>query len=454
MFRSDSHNKIFFIGIGGISMSALAMILKNKGCDVSGYDRSSGPQTKMLEEAGISVTYDLDCPLPPNTDAVVYTAAVDGAHPLMISAADSGIEIISRADLLGALASEYKNSIGIAGTHGKSTTSGMLSSIFEYSKDCDSTYVVGAVLPFIGAAFKAGSDENFIFEACEYKNSFHSFYPAVSVILNIDLDHTDFFKNIENMKNSFRRYLENTSKAAVLNYDSPNVREISDASDKDIYYYSIYSDKADFYAKNIVYNNGLPVFDVHSKGSFMQKIKLSIPGEHNISNAMAAFTAAYISGLAPGEIAYGLNNFKGVARRFEYICDINGGRLYDDYAHHPDEITATLNSARAITKGRLIAVFQPHTFSRLSFFFDEFKNSLTLADIAVITEVYSAREPADNTVNGEKLAGTLDNSIYIKEFTDIQDYILKNVGQGDTCILLNAGDLYKICENIKKLLTN
>lgn len=442
----EEYRNVYFVGIGGVSMSALALILKSKGIAVSGYDRSHSHETDILENHGVFITYDENSSLPADTDLCVYTAAVNTSHPIVSQAVTKSIECVTRAVLLGEIADCYGVSIGVAGTHGKSTTSGMISSIYNQAPDCDPSFAVGALLPFINAYYKVGTDGNFVFEADEYKDSFLHFRPTTSVVLNVCHDHPDYFKDLEQTVNSFRKYVSHSEKA-VFCLDCEGSVQSSLGFEGQKYFYSV-KQKADFYAENIRMLGG--------KGSFTLcypdgkvNVSLSVPGEHNISNALAAFCACYINGLEVQAIVDGMENFKGISRRFEKIAEINGATVISDYSHHPDEISACLKTARQIARNRVITVFQPHTFSRLANLFEDFVSALSVSDICCVTDVFSARETDTRGVSGELLAQKL-NGVYIPSFEAGAEFILTNASCGDVIVIMGAGDIYKIGEILQK----
>ncbi len=434
------YKKIYFVGIGGISMSSLALIMRSRGKKVLGYDRAKSKETAMLESHGVDIAYDTENPKLDGVDLAVYTAAVAPSHPILAEAASRGIEIIPRAALLGAISEDYEISVGIAGTHGKSTTSGMTARIFDLASGHDPTYAVGAYLPFAKACYKIGSDSTFIFEADEYKDSFLSFRPTTSVILNVHHDHPDYFKNIEQIITSFGKYISH-SKKAVVNLDCPNAVRAAKDYTGELFYFSV-KEKTDFYAENLVMTRGYASYDIVYPGG-RSKVNLAVPGDHNAANSLAAFAACFINGLKPEEIIAGISRFTGVARRFEKVGEINGAAVISDYAHHPDEITPTLKVARQVAEGRVITVFQPHTFTRLKALFGEFVSSLAASDILAVTDVYSARETDDCGVSGKLLAES-GCGVYCPRLADAAEFIKNTARKGDLVILMGAGDIYKV----------
>lgn len=438
---------IYFLGIGGISMSALALIMKKRGCNVAGYDAVRGSEVETLEREGVPVCCDPEEIQLDGFDAIVYTAALHETHPAMIKATASGLPIYSRASLLGAIAATYRHSVGVAGTHGKSTCSGMLSRICE--EDGGSTYIVGAVLPFVGSAYKLGNDDRIIFEACEYCDSFLEFHPSLAVVLNVHLDHTDYFSDEEAMISSFRKYISGSG-SALINADDPNSVKAAAGTGKTIHTFSV-SGNADFTAVHTVSEHGLPEFDILEDGKAAAHIKLAVPGIYNVYNAVAAYAAARLIGISPEKAMSGLNAFHGVKRRFELCEGINSpAAFYADYAHHPDELKATLAAARSVTSGKVIAVFQPHTYSRLKSFFGEFAEALKAADVIIITDVYAARETCNCGVSGKLLADAINGAMYLPSFDSVADTLLKYASAGDTVMILGAGDIIRLVDILRR----
>lgn len=450
MLDISKYNNVFFVGIGGISMSSLALIMKKSGRHVAGYDRSHNNETLLLENSGIKIVYDYESSEIEKYELVVYTAAVDFTHPLLVRAQNHGLTVISRATLLGVIASQYSESVAIAGTHGKSSTTGMISCVCHNYPSCDATYVVGAALPFIKSAYKIGSDQKFIFEACEYKNSFLSFFPHISVVLNVELDHTDFFPSISAMKSSFIKFIKN-SDICVFNKDNQNALEAATTAGVPCVSFAINDPDADYRATNISVVDGVTCFDIITGNNRCLPATLHVPGIHNVYNALAAFAAAALLNIPDADIIKGIGAFTGVSRRFEFLGTVNKARIYDDYAHHPDELDATLSAARSITCGRVICVFQPHTYSRLKAFFERFVLSLSVSDICIITDVFSAREADDGTVSGKILADAIKGAVYIPYFDEIASYICNIALPGDTVMIIGAGDVNKVYENIKNM---
>lgn len=432
-------------------MSAIAMMLTGKGFNVSGYDKTKGDVTEKLEKHGIPVFYDFEASQLNNCDAVIYSAAFGKDHPIMQEVLKTGKTLYSRAEILGALALMYENSIAIAGTHGKSTTSGMLGHILINAIGCDPTVVVGAIMRDVGSTYRIGTDENFVFEACEYKDSFLSFFPKIAVVLNISLDHTDYFTGIEHMKNSFAQFMNNGGKDgyAIFNLDCENC--ISAAQNnivKNITFSASGNTNADFYANNVCNSCGFASFDVYKNNQFYISVKLSAPGEHNVSNALAAIAVCDLCGISKEDVVKGLFSYVGVGRRFEYKGSFCGAEVYDDYAHHPDEIKVTLATAKDIAKNRVVTVFQPHNYSRLRDLFDDFAKSFNDTDLLILCPLYAARDGSGTEVSSELLAKRINGAIYLETFDEIKEFLKHELKTGDLLMIMGAGDITKLANSI------
>ncbi|MBR5285950.1 MAG: UDP-N-acetylmuramate--L-alanine ligase [Clostridia bacterium] len=432
-------------------MSAIAMILKGNGFAISGYDRTLGDVTDKLESNGIKVYSDFDISQLEGCDAVVYSAAFGIDHPIYKAVTETGIELFSRAEILGAIANLYKNSVAIAGTHGKSTTSGMLGHVLLNAAGCDPTVVVGAVMRDVGSTYRVGKDDNFVFEACEYKDSFLSFFPKIAVVLNVELDHTDYFTGIEHMRESFIKFMNNSGSDgyAVYNYDCENCKICAESYIGANVTFSANGDEnADYCAKNVEIISGFASFDVYKHGEFYISLKLSAPGEHNVSNSLAVVACCDLIGITKEDIVKGIVSFAGVGRRFEYKGSFCGADVYDDYAHHPDEIKVTLSAAKGISRGKVVAVFQPHNYSRLRDLFDEFKDSFNDADTLILCPLYAAREACGIEVSSELLAQEIDHAIYFETFDEIKEHLKSILNAGDLLIIMGAGDIAKLANSI------
>ena len=442
--------KIFFVGIGGISMSSLAFVCREQGYEVSGSDRAVSAMTEKLRAAGIPVAYEHRAENIEGADAVVYTGAVTLENPELAAATEKEIPLIYRADLLGYLMCEYTHRIGVAGMHGKSTATSMLSHLF-IDAGRKPTVLSGAETEEMGGAYLLGEKNYFIFEACEYKDSFLSFHPSISVILNIDLDHTDYFTGgIPQIVDSFTRYahlpFDGTSAlpVTIINADDEHTADVVKNLPHAVSF-GIHR-SADYQAKNISLAGGRASFDIVKGDQLLTHISLRVFGEHNIYNALATAAVGDLLGLSAEEIASGLCSFTGLRRRFEYKGDVNGASVYIDYAHHPREITATLAGAKAGTKGRLLAFFEPHTYSRTASLLKEFSTAFTDADAIYFLDIYAAREENVYGVSSEMLAKLTPRGAYADSYEKACDIIRAHAKEGDIIMILGAGTVAKIAD--------
>lgn len=457
MYHIDFHNpcNIYFIGIGGISMSGLAEILVKEGFCVSGSDFKQSKLTDHLSSIGVTVFYDQSTShIPEGTDVVVYTAAIHPGHPELLDAGRRCIPLLTRAQLLGQLMRNYKAAINIAGTHGKTTTTSMVTEVL-LAAGTDPTISVGGILPTIGGNIRVGGSDLFVTEACEYTNSFLSFFPTTEVILNIEADHLDFFKDLDDIRNSFHLFMKKLPKSGllVINGDIRDLPQLT--SDLDCRILTVgHGESCDYRAANIVYNEyAQPSFDVlASDGAVLGHISLSVPGEHNVYNALAV-VALCLSLSVPMEIiAKGLSNFHGTQRRFEKKGTVNGITIIDDYAHHPQEITATLTAAQKYPHNRLWCVFQPHTYTRTKALLGDFAEALSLADEVILAKIYPARETDNLGISSDNIRSLLEQSgtkaHYLETFPEIEKFILEHCIPGDLLITMGAGDVVKIGEDL------
>jgi len=427
------------LGIGGVSMSAIALMLCDMGYKVAGYDEKKGVYTDLVEKNGIDVVYGDQMPELDNVGVVVYTAAIKEDNKILVKARELNILTVVRAPFLGEMMKCYKNRIGVSGTHGKSTASGMISQIFM-DADINPTLMVGADLPVIKTGLRIGGDEHFVFEACEYKDSFLSFSPTLSVVLNVELDHTDYFLSLDQMKDSYTKFM-NISKVAVVCFDSENARDAAKTTSARVVYYSAKSTDCDFYAKNFKLNRGFAEFDAYYNNEFLLHAKLGVPGAFQVENALAAIAVATLSGIESDAIVKGLENFTGVGRRFQFRGKLNGADVYDDYAHHPDEIKATLATAKAFEKGRVVVVYQPHTYTRTHDLFDDFATSFKDCDEVIFADIYAAREKNRFGITSKDLSDAVENGKYLGSFEEIEEYLKINVKEDDLVLIMGAGNI-------------
>lgn len=449
---------LFFVGIGGISMNSLAKISHLHGYNVSGYDRTPSEITENLEKMGIKVCYESDEKNVYDCDALIYTVAIPESNAEYSYAKSHSIPVISRADFLGYIMTGYTHRIGVSGTHGKSTTTGMIADVLVAAEK-DPTVFNGAPMRINGSTDVIGKNEYFVFEACEYMDSFLDFNPTCAVVLNLELDHVDYFKSIEQIRESFHRYINLTGMNgyAIINRDCENCMLMSEGYSGKKITFSRNDLKADFYSANEDLSNGYPSFDIMSEGELLTHVTLRVPGEHSISDALAAFASCYVSGISPDVIGKGLSSYEGISRRMEKICTTpENVDVYADYAHHPTEIATTVSGAKKICKGKLNIIFQPHTFSRTAELFDGFVSSLseTGADSVILCDIYSARETNIYGITSEDLAKKISErgvpSFVAPSFFEASECAEKMSSDGDTIIIMGAGDVIKCADYFKK----
>lgn len=458
MYKIDFEHPIHihFIGIGGISMSGLAEILLKEGFTVSGSDTKESALTKRLTAKGARIMYGQRAEnILPGIGCVVYTAAISRSNPELIQAVAKKIPMLTRAELLGQLMRNYDTPIAISGTHGKTTTTSMISHIL-LEAGLDPTISVGGILKAIGGNIRVGSSRTFITEACEYTNSFLNFFPKISVILNIEEDHLDFFKDLEDIRHSFREFssLLPSDGTLVINGEISDHEKIYEGLPCNIVTYGPDGDY-DYTARNISYDeNGHVSFDLFRHGEYADHMTLSVTGSHNASNALAAVAVADLLDIPTEVTKKGLLSFTGTDRRFEYKGKWNGITIVDDYAHHPTEIEATLKAARHAPHNSLWCVFQPHTYTRTKAFLGEFAKALSHADHLVLADIYAARETDTLGISSQDLAdkakklGT--DTHYFPDFAQIEAFLKNNCKPGDLLITMGAGDVVAIGEDLLK----
>ena len=441
---------VHFIGIGGISMSGLAEILMDEGFTVSGSDAHRSELTDNLEARGAKVYIGQKAEnIQDGIDVVVYTAAIHPDNPEFQEVKRRGIPMLTRAELLGEMMRNYKNAIAIAGTHGKTTTTSMVTEIFLQAKN-DPTISVGGILPAIGGNIRVGGPEFFVTEACEYTNSFLSFYPTMAVILNIEEDHLDFFKDLADIEHSFHAFADLVPQRGYIisNADDAGARDSVKGLQHPVFTFAVQDRTADCVADNVSFFDGCPVFDVVIHGEVYAHVELKIPGKHNILNTLAAASAAYVLGL-PGEaVSRGLETFHGAGRRMEHKGTYHGAEVYDDYAHHPGELHALLTTARTMGYQRVICAFQPHTYSRTKALFSQFVEELKLPDVTVLAEIYAAREQNDIGISSQDLAREIPGAIYCSSLEKVTDTLASLAQPGDLILTVGAGDIFRAGEKL------
>ena len=444
----DGCKRVYFIGIGGINMSSLAHITKNMGYEVAGSDRTQTELTMRLEAEGIRINYSHSRANAEGFDAFVYTVAISPDNPEYRYAMDNGLPCISRADYLGYIMTKYDRRIGIAGMHGKSSCTSMCAEAL-IKCGAEPTVLSGAELSIMRGAYCVRGNENFVFEACEYMDSFLHFNPTVAVILNIEMDHVDYFKSMDQIRESFAKYasLVGADGTVIYNADDAEVcRALEGVSGRRVSF-GIESADATFCAENITAHRGRYSFDVISCGEKVSHIDLNVTGYHNIYNALAAFAACRECGVEGEELAKAIGGFCGARRRMEYKGSVRGAQVYDDYGHHPTEISATLAGTGAICEngGRLFCVYQPHTYSRTAALLDEFAAAFGACDRVIFADIYAAREKNVFGVSSELLAKMIgDKATYAGGFCECADVLNNELREDDVCVVMGAGDVYKV----------
>lgn len=445
---------VHFIGIGGISMSGLAEILLEEGFTISGSDAKQSALTDSLAKKGATIYIGQKASnLSIRPALVVYTAAIREDNEEFKAAVDAGIPMLSRAELLGQIMDNYEKSIAVAGTHGKTTTTSMISQILLVAK-ADPTISVGGILEAIGGNIRVGGSEVFITEACEYTNSFLHFHPKYSIITSVEAEHLDFFKDIDDIRRSFHEFAGNTAHDGVLiiNGQIAALDQITNNLSCSVTTYGL-CENDDFYAKNITYNDhACGTYTLMHKTEDLGTVSLSVPGRHNVSNSLAAIALCLNLGLPLDVIKKGLLQFGGTKRRFEYKGTKNGITVIDDYAHHPTEVAATLTAARNYPHGRIICVFQPHTYSRTKAFLSDFARVLSMADIVVLADIYAAREKNTIGISSKDLLAELQKngqeSYYFPSFDEIEKFLSEKCINNDLLITMGAGDIVKVGEKL------
>lgn len=451
----DHPGKIHFIGIGGISMSGFAELLFSMGFTITGSDWHKSKITRHLESLGIQVVYGQnEKNITKEIDLVVFTAAVQKSNPEYQEAERLGLPLMERATMVGQVMKNYSSAIAIAGTHGKTTTTSIASHIF-LEAGLDPTISVGGILQAIGGNIRIGHSEHFITEACEYTNSFLQFFPTVGLILNIEEDHMDFFKDLADIRHSFRAFAKRIPAhgTLIINADIDDYQEITKGLSCRVLTYSLTNTTADFTAANVSYDDmGRGSFDAVVKGEKTGHFSLSVVGEHNVSNTLACLALASLYGIEADSLQRALTAFHGTDRRFEYKGEKNGITIIDDYAHHPTEIRATLSAAANYPHKTLWCAFQPHTYTRTRAFLKDFAASLSLADKVILADIYAAREKDPGDISSQNLADELKKLgkevHYLPDFDAIEKFILKNLVDGDLLITMGAGNIVDIGENL------
>ena len=446
------YKHIHMIGIGGTSMSGIADILKKWGFYVTGSDASSSELVDKLQDNGISVVIGHDLDNLRKADLVIYSAAISKDDAELQEAKRLNIETMERSTFLGLITKAFKETISISGTHGKSTTTSMLSVCFlEAHKD--PSIQVGAILKQIDGNYRVGNSDYFILESCEYVESFLKFHPKTEIILNIDNDHLDYFKDLDHVKSSFVKFVKLLPKNGllILNADDSNSADLYKHTNAKIVTFGIQNEKSNFIARNITFdNNGFALFDVYRNNSFFKSIKLSVPGMHNVYNALACIATCYEYGIDKELIKSGLFKYTGAHRRFELVGSTNGAYVYDDYGHHPTEIKAVYDAMKKKKYNRSWVIFQPHTYSRTKSLLNDFSQALSGFDNIIVTDIYAARESDTLGVSSQDLVNQINinrvgkQALYMSDFDEIAKYIRDRVMPNDIVLTIGAGTVTNI----------
>lgn len=440
--------RIHFIGIGGSGMCPLAEILHSQGHYLTGSDNNESDTVKRIRNMGIPVVMGQKAENVDGADMVVYTAALLPDNPELVAAKEKGIPTFERSKLFGYFTRKYNNCVGVCGTHGKTTVTSMLTHIL-IENDFDPSAVIGGRLPLTGTNGRVGESDILVCEACEYKDTFLDLTPDISVILNVDRDHMEYFKTLENLEASFRKFADMSTKCVIYNGDDKNTLDsITGVDGKTMITFGT-SDECDYVAKNIDFKDGaFPCYDVYHHGELLGRIELSVPGEHNVLNSLAAVSTAMYLGATFKQCKISVATFKGAGRRFEYLGSYNGADIVDDYAHHPAEIEVTLSAAKKMNYNRVWAVFQPFTFSRTQMHLKAFAETLSIADKVVLTEIMGSREINTYGITTQDLADEIEGSVWFDTFQKVADHLKENIKEGDLVLTLGCGDVYKIAKII------
>ena len=436
------------VGIGGVSMCPLAEVLRGMGLQVQGSDMTESDTVRHLRSLGIPVAIGHNAENLGDCDLVIRTAAVHDSNPEIAGAVARGIPVYERAQAWGAIMQRYPNALCVSGTHGKTTTTSMCTHIFM-AAEADPTVMIGGTLPLLHAGYRVGQGDTIILESCEYCNSFLSFFPTVAVILNVEEDHLDFFKDLHDIQRSFRQFAELVPEAGsvIVNADNASAMEAVAGIAHPVFTFGL-DHPADCTAANLQEVDGRPVFDVIVRGEKYAHVELHVYGHHNVLNALAAASAAYVLGLPGRAVEEGLASFTGAGRRFEHKGTYRGAEVYDDYAHHPDELHALFTTAREMGYQRLVVAFQPHTYSRTAKLFDRFVEELKIPDVAILAEIFAAREQNTLGISSADLCRNVPGAVYCSTLDKVADQLRQVAQPGDLILTVGAGDIYRAGEKL------
>ena len=435
------------VGIGGVSMAPLAEVLKGMGMEITGSDMNESATVAHLRSLGIHISIGHWAENVRGAELVIRTAAVHDDNPEIAAARQAGIPVFERAQAWGSIMRSYRNALCISGTHGKTTTTSMCTHIIM-AAEMDPTVMIGGTLPLLGAGHRVGRGDTIILESCEYCNSFLSFFPTVAVILNIEADHLDFFHDLEDVEHSFRHFADLVPENGMIvaNAEDENTMHTLAGETRPMLTFGV--ETGDIHAANLVWEKGLPTFDVICRGEPYAHVKLSVPGAHNLQNALAAAASAYALGVPASAVEQGLAAFRGAGRRFEHKGTFNGAEVYDDYAHHPGELKALLDTAATLGYQRVICAFQPHTYTRTKALFHDFVEVLKKADVTLLAEIFAAREQNTLGISSNDLAQKIPGSKYFASLDELTEH-LKDIAQpGDLILTVGAGNIYTAGEKL------
>ena len=436
-------------GIGGVSMSPLAEVLHKMGMVITGSDMHESATVDHLRSLGIPVAIGHRAENVGDAELVIRTAAIHDENPEIAAARARGIPVFERAQAWGSIMRGYKNALCISGTHGKTTTTSMCTHIIMAAQ-LDPTVMIGGTLPLLGSGYRVGHGDTIILESCEYCNSFLSFFPTVAVILNIEADHLDFFKDLEDVEHSFRAFADRVPENGLIvaNADDANTMHTLEGETRPVLTFGL--EQGDVHAANLTWHNCLPSFDVIYRGEVFTHVDLRVPGEHNVKNALAAAAASIALAVSPQAVSEGLNAFRGAGRRFEHKGTFHGAEIYDDYAHHPGELQALLSAARALGYERIICAFQPHTYTRTHALFDDFVEVLKEPDLTILAEIFAAREVNELGISSKDLAQRIPGSEYYSTLPEVTQRLRELAKPGDLILTVGAGDIYTVGEALAK----
>ena len=437
------------VGIGGVSMSSLAEVLHRNGMTISGSDWQENAKTLHLRQLGITIHTGVQAAENIlGADCIIRTAAAGDDNPEIAAALAAAIPVFERAEAWGAIMQRYENAVCIAGTHGKTTTTSMTTHIFMAAQT-DPTVMIGGTLPLIGSDYRVGKGNTIILESCEYCNSFHYFFPTIAVVMNIEEDHLDFFKDLDDIKASFRRFaaLAEHSGRIVANADDDNT--VDALTGLPVFTFGI-NRKADLRAENLVWNHGMPEFDIVAEGKYYTHLSLKVGGMHSVYNALAAAASAYLLGIDGAAVKAGLETFTGAGRRFEYRGELNGAKIYDDYSHHPSELAALFSMVKPLGYERVICAFQPHTYTRTKALFHDFAEQLKTVDQVILAEIFAAREKNTIGISSADLAKEIPGAIFCPTLDDVAEQIRRIARPGDLILTVGAGNIVSVADTLTK----